>query len=917
MSAYSQKILQFWRNIEIFHLPDFDKDAVPLSGFESMPWEMQKPLKNEKKSRRFTFYLGKVAKSSVIDYLRQISGEKEGDDWMEPVTGDTCLAAIMLDEYGRPYWNSYVHASYIHGIHCLVQKKSLSSINNLLAEVQSAFEKRYNVEIKTPAPGEEGVLIRRGDVVSRNLLMKEMELLQDILGPAFDFERDIYWTDKEVVPDSEVELPILNSFYLDDLNFLMNTSAYGKTLMEYLTKEINIGNREDIITNRTALQKCLHPALLSPGRWPFPIQHGLYTAQQGAVNAMLLDLKNDGGIRGINGPPGTGKTTLLLDIIADIIVSRAIVLLETNVLEIFKSKPNAIETEKNFKYYYYDFGKKELFEGNSIVVSSNNNKAVENISMELPSVEKIDRNEFPDIGYFVDCASRLLKEKRSWGVLSAPLGNAKNRSTFKRNFWESDGMFHGFKEHLHLVYKDRGDDHTYSYVELFEKTKKELRVLLHSFHLFEKEAGRFHSGIFAAQSSKKTINFLERKKAAKVPGKLLQEKYGIDAGNLVDVKFLKKEHEQLHLSTPYASPEINRLRSLILIKSLELHEYAIMANAVKFKNALSLFMEMIAGKMKVPDDVVSTLWNTFFFCVPVVSTTLASVSRLFKHMGQESIGWLLLDEAGQATPQSAAGIIWRSKRSIIVGDPLQIKPVVTHPEQLIKLLRHEAGIDDLVWSPLVSSVQSLADRVSERGTYLGEGDTRSWSGFPLRAHRRCDNPMFEIANKIAYEGQMVKATKEESFACVLGKSCWFNIAGYLMLGKHVVQEEILLLKHLINALIGSGYNKDIYVISPFTSVKFHCEEIFEHLKNVRCGTVHTFQGQEAEIVFLVLGSDPAKLGARKWVTESPNMINVALTRARHRFYLIGNKKLWGKLPFINQFKNILPVINVKPDDITK
>ena len=30
-------------------------------------------------------------------------------------------------------------------------------------------------------------------------------------------------------------------------------------------------------------------------------------------------------------------------------------------------------------------------------------------------------------------------------------------------------------------------------------------------------------------------------------------------------------------------------------------------------------------------------------------------------MGQDSLGWLLIDEAGQATPQSAAGAIWRSK----------------------------------------------------------------------------------------------------------------------------------------------------------------------------------------------------------------------------------------------------------------
>jgi hypothetical protein len=435
---------------------------------------------------------------------------------------------------------------------------------------------------------------------------------------------------------------------------------------------------------------------------------------------------------------------------------------------------------------------------------------------------------------------------------------------------------------------------------------------MQSFYRFQEDAGKFHDSTFAAQSFKTKASFTSKQKSSKGTAKRLEKEYGIDTENIVDKEFSEKEHSRIHLSTPYASPEINKLRGLILVKSLKLHEFAILANAVKFKNALSLFMEMITGKMKVPDNAGAILWNTFFFCVPVVSTTLASAGRLFKHLGREDIGWLLLDEAGQATPQSAAGIVWRSKRCVIVGDPLQIKPVVTHPAQLIKILRQKAGVEELVWSPLVSSVQSLADRISERGTYLGEGDTRSWSGFPLRAHRRCDNPMFEIANKIAYEEQMVKATKDEPFECVLGESCWFNIAGYLVLEKHVIREEITLLEYLIGKLIESGYSKDIYVISPFASIKFHCEEIFKQRKNVKCGTVHTFQGREAEIVFLILGSDPAKPGARKWVTESPNMINVALTRAKHRFYLIGNKKLWGNLPFINQVKNILPVINTKP-----
>ena len=66
-------------------------------------------------------------------------------------------------------------------------------------------------------------------------------------------------------------------------------------------------------------------------------------------------------------------------------------------------------------------------------------------------------------------------------------------------------------------------------------------------------------------------------------------------------------------------------------------------------------------------------------------------------------------------------------------------------------------------------------------------------------------------------------------------------------------------------------------------------------------------GREADMVVLVLGTLPKSKKARDWVAATPNILNVAITRARHRFYVIGNRPSWSTHRYFDYLAKALPL----------
>ncbi len=650
------------------------------------------------------------------------------------------------------------------------------------------------------------------------------------------------------------------------------------------------------------------------------------------------------------------------------------------------------------------------------MVASSNNRAVENVTLEIPAKGAVAAEYFAGIDYFADFATRLLSDpkqndaeknsKEAWGLIAARLGSKKNRSRFVSRFWFADKECseprsraeHGFQRYLQTVKPQSWawKSAVASFETALEREaaiRKERiaahqaierqKVLIEKLGAARLELQRAEASAF--ETSKQAKSAEERQEKCRIG---LEESVGVRRDHqclkpgLVDAlftrgvayhewrekdrllavtadvgeaelkqaraecearqqslrsieeeiarltahvagqeKLLAQQHQLLsalrnnlgsafpaterwfthpderELSSPWADETWNKARTQVLIEALHLHRTFIKCVPGKIRKNLHGAIDILQGKVSSAVDckALQSAWATLFFVVPVVSTTFASFDRLFSHAGRESLGWLLIDEAGQATPQSAAGALWRSRRAVILGDPRQLEPIVSLPFTAQQALRTHFGVEE-TWLPSRNSVQTLADRVSRFGTWLQSEDSEQpiWVGSPLRVHRRCEQPMFSISNEIAYNGQMVYDTEEDCSSLRL--SCWIDV-GAAESEDHWIPAEGEALQVLLSGLFRSGVSPaSILLISPFRAVARKLKDVGARHGILQAGTIHVSQGKESDIVILVLGGNPRRPGAKDWASESPNLLNVAVSRAKRRLFIIGNREEWSQYP---------------------
>ena len=367
----------------------------------------------------------------------------------------------------------------------------------------------------------------------------------------------------------------------------------------------------------------------------------------------------------------------------------------------------------------------------------------------------------------------------------------------------------------------------------------------------------------------------------------------------------------VELSEPWMIDGLRKARAAVFIEALKLHRCFFELEAKRMRSNLFFINSILTGSrfQNVSHHAIRSAWASLFMVVPVLSSTFASFARSFGSFGVGEIGWLFVDEAGQAPPQAAVGALWRARRAVLVGDPLQLKPIITVSDAVMEHMRTRYQVDDY-WTPARQSAQALADQATRWGRMIGPSDDKKWVGLPLVVHRRCDKPMYTLANRIAYGGMMVYGTlapspaKETVASLATG---WLHAAGPS--SGNWVPAEGLALRQLLAVLEADGVPAgDIAVVTPFQAVR---QRLGDYLPaGMVRGTIHTMQGKEAPVVIMVLGGNSSSPGARNWAVSEPNLLNVAATRAKRRFYVIGDIHDWQQRNLFCDVMDLLPVLTL-------
>ncbi|MEG2738117.1 AAA domain-containing protein [Clostridium sp.] len=650
-------------------------------------------------------------------------------------------------------------------------------------------------------------------IASKSLINSDVEL--ERLHNTYEFKKNIYTN-------------IFDNLYKQKDNLLINYFTSSERIKKQdLGKQDHNENTNPII-------------LLQPSN----------KSQKKSIEAAI---KNNISI--IEGPPGTGKTTTILSIVANMIyANKKVVVVSKN-----NSAINNVIDELNdipITQCFIRLGNKKVISELTPILEEkirNYEKEIKNISVnekENPKKEmqrlcdKLEEME-NDLEKLVKVKNKLIELENNYRHL-----NKRNEAY----------EFEKYK----LIIKRLNKINSLSSAKKKLDVISELLVDISE----EKKIGLIKRFLIY-------INFRFTLKELKNDGVVIQ--------GLLEKKFL--EYEIRDLKNILKNGNLNKLQNEI--SRIYKEDYIKLSKELVLKCLKKRYIKKeydeIYSKIKANENLDFTrIKKEVVNLYPIIMTTVDAFIYNFNYLfnKDEKIDCIIIDEASQCDILSALPLLYAAKKIIVVGDSRQLSAIINMEEDEIKtkVEREYNYIKENFLTTISKAVNPESNMLLE--------------------HYRCNYNIINYCNRYFYNNKLViyKESKNDSMILVNNDKGKFVD---LDQGSFVNLREIETIRGLINSDI-----KDKFIITPFRN---QANNLCEKYNKEQCGTIHTFQGRgEKEVYFSTVLNDTRE--GRSHLQSNHNLftnelINVAVSRAKDKFILVTDRTF-----FVEYDKNIKNLI---------
>jgi len=346
----------------------------------------------------------------------------------------------------------------------------------------------------------------------------------------------------------------------------------------------------------------------------------------------------------------------------------------------------------------------------------------------------------------------------------------------------------------------------------------------------------------------------------------------------IENKISKLKKEQENYTKPVPSKRRGLTDQQILLYAQEgkkvrghkIETIKSMAHWIKLQNQIS---QLLKEKEKIENQIIDQIITQSDV---VLSTNSVSKSKFLE---EKTFDLVVIDEAGQATEPSSLMPAVKGKKLIMAGDHKQLPPTILSEE-----------------------AKALSYTMFERFT-----DIYPQVVYMLKIQYRMNKEIMEFPSQQFYNGELVADKSVENITLadiiktdekdpVLSKKpvVFIDTEGkFPEKQKKDSQsrynpEEAKLVKQIVEKLINAGVKpEDIGVITPYKDQEELLKKLLKPF-NVEVNTVDGFQGREKEVIIisLVRSNKEGEIG----FLEDLRRLNVAVTRAKRKLIIIGDKK---------------------------